>query len=167
MLLLSSTYTTGLEGWGGNSCSLMLFFISEPSVQALQDTNYPKLLLSVSCQCLCRMRWWWQPCSQRAFVSIMQTLLQIAWDFCWQSDHLWKEACLLIPSRIFCSSYLKVKRMGGWRACPSSVDGGVGSLEECALSTLMLQDISSDLQAPEMSPEHLQVCWLQAGRSAQ
>lgn len=49
MLLLSSTYTTSLEGWGGNSCSLMWFFISEPSVQALQDTNYPKLLLSDSC----------------------------------------------------------------------------------------------------------------------
>lgn len=45
-------------------------------------------------------------------------------------------------------------RMGGWRACPSSADGGVGSLEECVPPVLMLLDISSVLQAPEMSPEH-------------
>lgn len=44
--------------------------------------------------------------------------------------------------------------MGGRRGCPSRVDDGVASLEERISPALMLQGISSDLQAPEMSPEH-------------
>lgn len=59
------------------------------------------------------MRWWWQPCSQWAFVSILKTLLQIAWDFHWQSDHLWRETCLHTPSRICSSVHLKGK--DGWQ----------------------------------------------------
>jgi len=61
---------------------------------------------------LCEMRWWWQPCSRWACVSIIQTLLQFAWYFCWQPRHLRKQTCFLTPSRSCRSSYLKEK--SGW-----------------------------------------------------
>lgn len=123
MLLLSSTYTTGLEGWGGNSCSLMQFFIFEPSVRALQDTNYPKLLSSDSC------RWPLQNevvvaavlpvgiCQHRAnpATDCLGFLLAV-WSLMERnsSSHSWQELLLFTPRR------------KGWVA------------EECVLPVLML-----------------------------
>lgn len=99
------------------------------------------------------MRWWWEPCSQWACVSIMQTLLQFAWYFCWQLEHLLTQTCLLTPNGSCRSSHLK-ERGGSLTSVSLQCYCWWWITEEHVPLVLMLQNITSDLQAPEMSPGH-------------